>query len=280
MMPMTLLNFDKPMVMGIVNATPDSFSGDGVMDLDTQVKQALNMIEEGADILDIGGESTRPDATPIDLEEELSRVLPLIGALRAHTKALISIDTMKSEVARQALMAGANIINDVTGGRGDDDMHTVMSKAYCPVILMHNKASWQKAHGDVSKRAFDAPKYKDIMAELCADMKEFANDAIQAGISKENIILDAGIGFGKTVQQNCLIIKELKQIKALGYTVLLGPSRKSFIGQVLDVSADDRLEGTMATVALGIANGADVVRVHDVKEIRRVVDMTWAIKNS
>ncbi len=277
---MTSLSFNKSLVMGIVNATPDSFSGDGQIDIVAQVAQALQMIGQGADILDIGGESTRPDATPVTLEDELSRVIPLIKALRSKTDIPLSIDTMKAEVTRQAVDAGATIINDVTGGRGDDAMLTVMAESQCFVVLMHNKASWQKAHGDNNKRAFDAPEYNDFMADLCQDIKQLADDAVKAGVKSANIILDPGVGFGKTVAQNCLIIKEIDKIKALGFPVLIGTSRKSFIGEVLNVSPDDRLEGTLATVTIAINNNADIVRVHDVKEVRRVVDMVHAIQNA
>ncbi len=274
---MLWLNSTRPLIMGIVNVTPDSFSGDGHVDGEAALEQALRFIEEGADIIDIGGESTRPDAEPVSAAKEIARVAPVIAKIRQHTDILISVDTMKAKVALAALAEGADIINDVTGGKGDADMLRLAAEAACPIVLMHNRASWQAAHGEAEKRAFDAPVYEDFMAEMLRDMQGLKEAAIKAGVEPGNIILDPGIGFGKNVQQNCQIIRDLKHFETLGALLLVGPSRKSFIGHILDVPPEDRLEGTAAAVALSVANGAAILRVHDVKEMRRVADMAYAI---
>lgn len=268
----------RPLIMGIVNATPDSFSGDGVADADTAIAQGLRMIEEGADILDIGGESTRPDAVPVPEADEIARVAPVIAGIRKQNPdILISIDTMKAGTARAALEAGANWINDVTGGRGDPAMLELAAETDCPIILMHNRASWGAAHGADQSRSFDAPDYDDFMADLARDWKQLKDDALAAGVRPTNIILDPGIGFGKSVEQNCQIIRDLAFLKPLGHPILVGPSRKSFIGRILDLPPEERVEGTAAAIALSVANGAHIVRVHDVLAMRRVADMAASI---
>lgn len=263
----------RPLIMGIVNVTPDSFSGDGAISPETAIAQGLRMIEEGADILDIGGESTRPDASLVDQETELRRVLPVIEGIRKHSEILISIDTMKAGVARAAFDAGANWINDVTAGEFDTEMLPLAAKLTCPIILMHNRAKWQNA------ASFAASNYMDFIVDLTRELAMIKDNATQAGIKTENIILDPGIGFGKSVMQNCQIIREMKRLD-MGFPILIGASRKSFIGKILGGEADERLEGTAAAVALSVVGGAAILRVHDVKEMRKVADMAYAIASS
>lgn len=272
---------DKPCIMGIVNVTPDSFSGDG-RSQDEAIAQASRMIWEGADILDIGGESTRPDASPVPAAEEIKRIVPVIETVRGnHPETIISVDTMKVKVAQAAIAAGASWINDVTGGQGDPAMLTLSAEQDVPIVLMHNRAFWGAASGPKNARSYDAPEYDSFMDDMMHDLELLKKRAVRAGVAEQNIILDPGIGFGKTPQQNCQIIRDLKRFNELGCSILIGPSRKSFIGRTLGgLSAEERLEGTAAAVAIAIDNGADIVRVHDVKEMRRVVDMAHAIKVS
>ncbi|MTI10435.1 dihydropteroate synthase [Curvivirga aplysinae] len=276
---------DRCLVMGIMNVTPDSFSGDGLrskdVDLDTKVlKQAEFFLSNGADILDIGGESTRPGAEIVGEHEELKRVEPAIKAIvNAFPNAVLSVDTYKAAVAEAALNAGAHIINDVWGFKADPDMSKVAVKHQAPVILMHNRS--KPGHAEIDARlggAYIAPKYNDFLNEVIQEMRLLIEGAITAGVKPENIMIDPGVGFGKTAAQNMELINRLDVIKeALGYPILLGSSRKSFIGLTLDVPADERVEGTAATVSLGVARGADVVRVHDVKVMDRIVRMTDAM---
>lgn len=270
-------------VMGIVNATPDSFSGDGIGRADDVVSKAVHQasgfLKDGAHILDVGGESTRPGAAMVSADEELSRVVPVIKAIAdKFPDAVISIDTYKASVAEAALDAGAHIINDVWGGMADPAMAPLAAKRDVPVMLMHNKS--KPGHAEIDARlggAYVAPDYGDFLAEVLDEMKALADNAIRAGVSADQIIIDPGVGFGKTVQQNMTLINQLDYFKALAFPILLGSSRKSFIGKVLDVEADQRVEGTAATVALGVVRGADIVRVHDVKEMSRIVRMTDAM---
>ena len=227
------------------------------------------MAEEGADIIDIGGESSRPGAEPVPLEVELERVIPVIRELSDKIDILISIDTYKATVAKEALKAGASIINDISGLRFDPMMAKAAAEAGCPVIIMHMKGTPR----DMQKR----PLYKDVVKEITAFFKERISFAVKNGIKKNKIIIDPGIGFGKTVGHNLEIIKRLKEFRKLGVPILLGPSRKSFIGKILNADIENRLEGTAAAVAIGIANGADIVRVHDVKEMADVARITDAI---
>jgi len=255
-------------VMGIVNVTPDSFSGDGVTDLETAVAQARQMELDGADLIDIGGESTRPETwagTGLRVEEELSRVIPVVEGVAAATGVPISIDTYKAEVAARALAAGASLVNDVWGLRRDPEMARTVARAGAPVVLMHNKPGGG---------------YQDLIGEIAAALLESVDLARAAGIPDDRIILDPGIGFGKTREENLEIIRRLTELRRLGFPLLIGPSRKSFIGKTLDLPAGERLEGTAAAVALSIAGGADIVRVHDVKAMVRVARMADAIRGT
>ncbi len=254
----------RTIIMGILNVTPDSFSDGGkFFDLDTAVKHALEMVEQGADIIDIGGESTRPAAVPVSLEEELDRVLPVLKRLVKETDVPVSVDTYKAEVARQALIEGAHIINDVWGLKADPEMAKVVA-GYddVPLILMHNQKGTE---------------YNSMMDDILGSLKESVDKALAAGVKRENIILDPGIGFGKDTDQNLEVMHRLWEFKTLGYPILLGTSRKSMIGNTLNLPVTERVEGTAATVAFGIAQGVDIVRVHDIKEMVRVVRMTDAM---
>lgn len=254
----------KTLIMGILNATPDSFSDGGRFNtVDSALVQAEYMIIEGADVLDIGGESTRPGFKPVELEEELERIIPIIKAISKRWPHIpISVDTYKAEVARQALEAGAHIINDVWGFKADPAMAGVAAQYGCPVILMHNR---------------DNLNYNNLVEDVQSDLQESIAIAMQAGVLAEHIMLDPGIGFAKTKENNLELMRSLEQINALGYPVLLGTSRKTFIRTILNLPADDVVEGTAVTVALGIAQGCDMVRVHDIKPIKRTVMMTDAI---
>lgn len=259
-----LLSGSKTIVMGILNATPDSFSDGGrYIDPIAAVARALEMIAQGADIIDVGGESTRPGAPAVSLEEELERVIPVIRALRqAGIETPISIDTYKAETARQAMAAGAILLNDIWGLQKEPDMARVAVEYSCPIVLMHNRTE---------------AVYANFIQDVIEDLQETVRRAHQAGIRDEQIILDPGIGFAKTYEHNLQLMNHLDRIVSLGYPVLLGTSRKSMIRRALDLPTDDVVEGTAATVALGIAQGCRIVRVHDVKAMRRVADMTDAI---
>jgi len=256
--------------MGILNVTPDSFSDGGLyFDLDRALERAYSMVEAGADIIDVGGESTRPGSDPVPLEEELRRVLPVVERLVRELKVPISVDTYKAEVARQALERGATLINDITGLRGDPRMPEVVARFGCPVVVMHIKGT--------PKNMQENPTYEDVVAEVKEYLLEGIRLAEEAGLSREKIIIDPGIGFGKTVEHNLEILRRLKEFKALGQPLLVGTSRKSFIGKILNLPVNERLLGTVATVALSIAGGADIVRVHDVGEMKQVVQMADAV---
>lgn len=268
----------KTYVMGIVNATPDSFSGDGVMDIEAALMQALRMEQEGADILDIGGESTRPGSTPVPLEEELSRVIPLIERLAKRTSIPISIDTYKAEVARRALEAGASIINDVWAGEMDPEMFAIAAQCGVPIVLMHNRSKPKDASQEEKLGGrYIGVEYKNLIEDIQRELQERVDAALAAGIRAEHIIIDPGIGFGKTVEQNIELVRRLDEFKSLRFPILAGPSRKSFVGYTLNLPADQRLEGTLAAVALCIEKGADIVRVHDVKETDRVRKLVDAV---
>jgi dihydropteroate synthase len=287
----TLLWGSRTYIMGILNITADSFSGDGLLSdesitvpgdsLEIALDQAQRFLAAGADILDVGGESTRPGAQPVSAEEELQRVLPVVRALAAKKDVLISIDTYKAQVAQAALQAGAHIVNDVWGLRADPDLAAVAAAYHAPLILMHNRSSW--AHAEIKERLggrYVGMAYTDLIQDICSELLESVALAHAAGVLDEQIILDPGIGFGKTVEQNLQLVNRLGEIRALGYPVLLGPSRKSFIGYTLSLPPELRLEGTAAAVAIGIDRGADIVRVHDVAYMARVVRMTDAIVRS
>lgn len=260
----------KTHVMGILNITSDSFSDGGLyLGLDRAVARAKEMVAEGADIIDIGGESTRPYADPVPLAEEIARVIPVLERLVAEVNVPISVDTYKSEVARQALKRKATIINDISGLKADPQMAEVVAEFGCPVVVMHIKGT--------PKNMQENPVYDDVVGEVMAYLQGSIEMALQAGVQKEKVIVDPGIGFGKTASHSLEILHRLAEFKALGQPILTGTSRKSFIGKVLDLPPAERLEGTAATVALSIAGGADLVRVHDVKAMKRVARMTDAI---
>jgi len=270
-------------LMGILNVTPDSFSGDGIMaggdPVEVSATQARRFVAAGCDILDIGGESTRPGSQPVEVEEERRRVLPVIRALvEEFPDTLISIDTYKAAIAEEALKSGAHFVNDVWALRADPGLAVVAAKHKAPVILMHNRSN--PASVEVRERlgnAYVGPEYKNLLEDVKRELMESVAIARAAGIPDEHIILDPGIGFGKTVEHNLELIDRLDEIRALGFPVLFGPSRKSFIGYTLDLPPDQRVEGTAAAVAVGIARGADIVRVHDVEQMARVAKMTDAL---
>lgn len=273
----------RTVVMGILNITPDSFSGDGLMSsgdiLEQAVRQAEHFLRHHVDILDVGGESTRPGAQTVTADEELERVVPVIQALHQNfPDALISIDTYKAKVAEEAFKAGAHILNDVWALRADPELASVAKKFNAPVILMHNRSN--PATVEVRENlgnAYIGSEYADLIEDVKRELLMSVGIATKAGIEESHIILDPGIGFGKKREHNLELINRLGEIRALGYPVLLGPSRKSFIGFTLDLPADERVEGTAAAIAVGITRGADIIRVHDVKEMTRVAKMTDAL---
>jgi len=265
---------ERTYVMGIVNASPDSFSGDGSADKEAAVAQACRFVDEGADILDIGGESTRPGFAQVTVEEEIRRVVPLIEQLASRTKVPISVDTSKYEVARQALEAGAAIINDQWGLKTEPRLVELAAKNNAPLILMSNQ---RDIGGYDAAAGRDTANYNDVMMKVIVSLQQSILVARQAGVPNENIIIDPGIGFGKTWQQDIEIIRRLRELKVMGLPILVGASRKSLIKMVLNLPTNQRVEGTAATVAISIANGADIVRVHDVKQMARVCKMTDAI---
>jgi len=269
-------------VMGILNVTPDSFSGDGLFMgdnfVETALRKAEKMAKEGADILDLGGESTRPGAEQVSAQEEIDRVIPVIEALAKESDLVISIDSYKAKVASEAFSAGAHLLNDVWGIQADPEMAALVAKKNVPLVLMHNRS--KPGNEELSERLggrYVGIKYEDLLTDIKQELSESVNVAREAGIQDENIILDPGIGFGKTVEQNLLLLDRSAEIRELGFPILIGSSRKSFIGYTLDLEPHQRLEGTGATVAISIARGADLVRVHDVKEMVRVARMTDAI---
>lgn len=257
-------------IMGILNVTPDSFSGDGIyQDIDKSIERARRMVEDGADIIDIGGESTRPGSEPLAIEEEIKRTIPVIKKLSKIIDVPISIDTAKSEVARLALMNGASIINDVTGLESDEGMIGVAKEFNAKVVVMHMKGTPRTMQIN--------PEYVNVIQEIKEKLKAIVERAEERGIKKENIIIDPGIGFGKTLEHNLEILNRLFEFKELGLPILVGPSRKSFIGKLTGAECDKRIFGTIASVAIAIRNGADIVRVHDVKETKQAVIISDAI---
>ena len=264
----------KTLVMGIVNVTPDSFSDGGkFFSPQDAISHASKLIDQGADIIDIGGESTRPGAERISESEELNRVIPVIEKIRVENpKKLISIDTTKASVAKHAVEVGADIINDVSGLSFDNNMIDTVARFNIPVIIMHMKGNPQNMQLN--------PKYKDIIYEILDFFKKKIKIAIQSGINRKMIILDPGIGFGKTVQHNFELLSRLNELNVLELPIMIGPSRKSFIGITLDLPPEDRVEGTAAAVSAGVMNGASIVRVHDVKSMKRVVKIIDMIRNT
>lgn len=254
---------EKTLIMGILNITPDSFSdGGSYVELDRAITHAKEMVKNGADIIDIGGESTRPGFEAVSVEEELKRVIPVIKRLSEEVDVPISIDTYKAEVAKQSIEAGATIINDIWGAKADPNMASVAATYNVPIILMHNRNNLN---------------YKDLIPDMIEDLIESVKIVKDAGVKDENIILDPGVGFAKTMDDNLRVMNHLDAFVALGYPVLLGTSRKRFIGHVLDLPANDRMEGTGATVCLGIERGCQIVRIHDVLEISRMAKMMDAM---
>lgn len=254
---------ERTYIMGILNVTPDSFSDGGKFnEIEAAVAQAKKLVEDGADIIDIGGESTRPGAEYVTEEEEIKRVVPIIKAIKEQLDVIISIDTYKSKTAEEAVKAGADIINDIWGAKYDKNIAKVAAKYNVPIILMHNRQ----------------PKpYENLMKDVVADLQESIDIAIKAGVKKENIILDPGIGFAKTYEENLIVMNNCEIIKEMGYPILLGTSRKSMIGLTLNLPVNERVEGTLATTVMGIMKGLEFVRVHDVLENKRVAVMTDAI---
>lgn len=252
-------------IMGILNVTPDSFSDGGrYISTDAAVRRAMEMVADGADIIDIGGESTRPGAELVSLEEELARVVPVVAALvAAGLPVPISVDTYKAEVARQSMQAGAHMLNDIWGFQGDSGLAQVAIEFGCPVVLMHNRRQ---------------AVYDDFVADVVEDLRRSVAIALEAGVAAERIILDPGIGFAKSYEQNLMLLQQLYRLAELGYPVLLGTSRKSVIQKTLQLPAHAVLEGTAATVALGIVQGCNIVRVHDVREMKQVARMSDAIR--
>lgn len=263
----TLTLGHRTLIMGILNVTPDSFSDGGrYIEPETAVKHALQMVADGADIIDIGGESTRPGHEPVSQDEELSRVIPVTQAIhQAAPHIVISIDTYKAEVARQALLAGAHIINDVWGAKADPQMAAVAAEFGCPIILMHNRQD---------------RNYSSFIDDIVADLQESIAIAVRAGVAKENIILDPGVGFAKDHGENLRVMRSLDRLTELGFPVLLATSRKKFIRTTLDLPANDVIEGTAATAALGIAQGCQIIRVHDIAPLKRTIDMCDAVMYS
>ncbi len=270
---------ERTYVMGVVNVTPDSFSGDGLGDdVEGALEQARRMIAEGADIIDVGGESTRPGSEPITADEELRRVVPVVRGLAENGDVAISIDTYRAEVAEQALAAGAHMVNDVWSLRMDPRLGQTVAEHQVPVVLMHNRSRPRDSvQTERLGGRYLGVEYDDLMGDIIRELRESIDLALEAGVEREKIIVDPGIGFGKTVEQNLQVMAELGELKVLGRPILLGPSRKSFIGYTLDLPREERVEGTAAAVVLGIAKGADIVRVHDVKEMVRVARMTDAM---
>lgn len=272
----------RTFIMGILNVTPDSFSGDGLYSndfLEKVVEQASQFVTDGADIIDIGGESTRPGSKPVTAEEELERTIPAIEAVRSAIPDIpISVDTYRAKVAAAALDVGANWINDVWGLRMDDQMAPLAAARGCPIVIMHNRSKPK----DVSQEQrlggrYVGVHYDDLIGNIVQELNQQIETGLAFGIRKEQIIIDPGLGFGKTVEQNLELINRLHELNVIGCPVLLGPSRKSFIGYTLDLPPSERLEGTAAVVAISIDRGADIVRVHDVRAMKRVAMMADSI---
>lgn len=258
--------------MGILNVTPDSFSDGGrFLNPKRAASQALRMQEEGADLVDVGGESTRPGARPVSAEQELKRILPVVERLAGRLKVPISVDTRKAAVAREAIRAGASMVNDVTALR-DPEMAEVVASGIVPVVLMHMRGTPQTMQQQVF--------YRRLIPEIVAELKRSAARALRAGIRRDQILLDPGIGFSKRPEQNLVLLNRLEAFKRIGFPVVVGPSRKSFIGHTLGAAVEERLFGTAAAVALAVSRGADVVRVHDVAAMRQVADLAAAIAGS
>ena len=269
----------KSYVMGIINATPDSFSGDGLVRegewVTAAIEQAKVFESAGVDIVDIGGESTRPGSSPVSEDVELKRVLPVISGVRAAVNVPISIDTYRARVAKAALDAGADWINDVWGLRMDSTMARLVAHSGCPIVVMHNRSKPKNVEQEINLGSrYVGIVYDDLIVDIKQELLKSVQLALDQGVRNEQIIIDPGIGFGKTVEQNFRLLNELNLFTELGYPILVGPSRKSFIGYTMNLPPEERVEGTAAAVSIAIARGADIVRVHDVKSIVRVAQMT------
>lgn len=261
---------ERTRIMGVLNVTPDSFyDGGRYGDPDTAVRHGQRLADEGADIIDVGGESTRPGAEPVDTDEELRRVIPVIEKLKERIAQPVSIDTRKADVARGAIRAGARMVNDVSGMTADPEMVEVVSATGVPAVIMHTAG----VPADMQRN----PGYEDTVGEIVAWLGARIEYAVARSVRRSQIVIDPGIGFGKRLSDNLLLIRSVASFRKLKRPILIGPSRKSFIGRVLDADKNDRLEGTAAAVALSVANGASIVRVHDVREMGRVVRMADAI---
>ena len=261
----------RTLLMGVLNVTPDSFSDGGLFfDKEKAIAQGLRMVEEGADIIDIGGESTRPGSKPLGLEEELRRVIPVIESLSKEIGIPISIDTYKSAVAKKAIEAGAEIINDISGLKYDPTLAKVAAKEDTPLILMHIRGTPETMQKDVH--------YESLFSEILQYLSDSIQTAESAGLDPQQIIIDPGIGFGKTLEDNLLIIKNLFEFRVLGKPILLGTSRKSFVGKILDADAKDRIEGTLSSIAIGVLNGAHIIRCHDVLQAKKAIAVADAIR--
>ena len=261
----------QTLLMGVLNVTPDSFSDGGFfLDREKAIAQGLKMVEEGADLIDIGGESTKPGSKPLGLEEELRRVIPVIEALAKEVDVPISIDTYKSAVAKKAVEAGAQMINDISGLHFDPDLAHVASKEDVPLILMHTRGTPETMQKDVH--------YESLLSEILQYLRESIQRAESAGLDPGQIVIDPGIGFGKTLEDNLLIIKNLQELRILGKPILLGTSRKSFIGKILNTDVTERLEGTLSSIAIGVLNGAHIIRCHDVLEAKKAISVADAIR--
>ncbi|MGD2152599.1 MAG: dihydropteroate synthase [Gemmatimonadales bacterium] len=264
------LSLERPVVMGVLNITPDSFSDGGhFFGQDKALRRLEEMQTEGADIVDVGGESTRPGSDPVNGEEELRRVLPAIEAAAARLELPVSVDTTKSRVARAALDAGAEIINDISGLRFDPELAELAAASGAGLVLMHIRGEPRTMQRHVH--------YDDLVAEIVGELSESTERALGAGCRREQLVVDPGIGFGKTAEHNLAIINELDRVGELGYPVLIGPSRKSFIGKTLGLEVGERLEATIAACVVGLLRGARIFRVHDIREARRALDMAEAI---
>ena len=264
---------DRVLVMGILNVTPDSFYNDSRFVNPSQaVERALQMQADGADIIDVGGESSRPGSDPVSTQTEIDRVLPVVAGIHSRSDVYISIDTTKADVAHEALTAGATIVNDISAFRFDREMAAVVAQHDAYAALMHMKGT--------PKTMQDAPEYDDVVAEVGSFLRERKRVAEAAGVRRDRLFLDPGIGFGKRLSDNLELIVRLGEIAALGSPVVIGVSRKSFLGHLLTVEADQRLEGTIAANAIAVANGADIIRVHDVREGRRTADVAFRLRRS
>jgi dihydropteroate synthase len=264
---------ERTFVVGVINVTPDSFSDGGQnFDVATAIKRAIEMEAEGADLIEIGGESTRPGATPVPLEEELARVLPLLEALQCRVSLPISVDTYKNEVARQAIACGASLINDISALRFDETIANTIAETGAGLILMHMRGE------PATMQQMEASQ--DIFAEIDSDMKSALEKAVQSGVEREQMIFDPGLGFGKTLEQNLAILNHLERFEKLNLPIMIGASRKSFIGRITGRAAHERIFGTAASVAAAILRGAHLVRVHDVKEMVEVARLTDAIAHA